>query len=171
MISANNAAAWLSVLNAAMSAGLEAILRIPSPEKDRFSSQMLSIRQVRVPPDIGILRAFTSRRGEGLMEHKNHNALHEPETVPRVPGDEPVVRLRVCLDRTQEAVTRGGGEYRGIQRGSDRKGIPDLVLFNDPITGTTLALILEEEPITPRAIRLKIARSRAMFAQYGNYGF
>ena len=103
------------------------------------------------------------------MEHRNCTALDEPETVPRVPGDETLVRLRVCLEQTKEAVTHGGGEYRGIQRGSDRKGIPDLVLFNDPITGTTLALILEEEPITPRVIRPKLGRSRAMFARYGNY--
>ena len=103
------------------------------------------------------------------MEQKNHNAFHEPDTVPGVIGDEPTVRLRVCLEQTKEAVTRGGGEYRGIQCGSHRKGIPDLVLFNDPITGTTLAMVLEEEPITPRAIRSKIARSREVFAQYGNY--
>lgn len=104
------------------------------------------------------------------MEGKKHNVSYEPETIPRALGDEPTVRLHVCLEQsTEEAVIRGGGEYRGIQRGSHQRGVPDLVLFNDPITGTTLALVLKAQPITARAIRSKISRSRAVFAKYGNY--
>lgn len=65
------------------------------------------------------------------------------------------------------AVTAGGGEYRGVQRGSQQKGIPDLILFNDPLTGTTLALVANATLITPQMVRAKIGRSRADFAKYG----
>lgn len=68
----------------------------------------------------------------------------------------------------QEAVIAGGGKYQGIQRGSRQRGIPDMVLFNDPLTGTTLALIVNGgRPITAQRIRAKIASSRATFARYG----
>ena len=66
-----------------------------------------------------------------------------------------------------EAVTAGGGEYRGVQRGSQQKGIPDLILFNDPLTGTTLALVANAKLITPQIVRAKIGRSRADFAKHG----
>lgn len=62
------------------------------------------------------------------------------------------------------AVIAGGGEYCGIQRGSRQKDIPDLILFNDPLTGTTLALIADEAPITAQSVHAKITYSRAGFA-------
>jgi hypothetical protein len=67
----------------------------------------------------------------------------------------------------EEAVIAGGGEYRGIQRGSRQKGIPDLILFNDPLTGTTLALVANGRHITAQNVRAKIDRSRARFSRYG----
>lgn len=67
----------------------------------------------------------------------------------------------------EAAVTAGGGEYCGIQRGSQQKDIPDLILFNDPLTRTTLALVANARPITPQIVRAKIGRSRADFAKYG----
>lgn len=68
-------------------------------------------------------------------------------------------------DPCQGAIVAGGGEYRGIQPGSAEKGIPDLVLFDDPATHTTLALPIREAPITAAAVRRKIARSRMRFAR------
>ena len=61
------------------------------------------------------------------------------------------------------AVLDGGGEYVGIQRGSQHKGIPDMVLFNDPLTRTTLALVLSAMPISAQQVRAKITHSRFVF--------
>lgn len=66
----------------------------------------------------------------------------------------------------KDAVIAGGGEYRGIQRGSRHMGIPDLVLFNDPITGTTLALVANTNGITAQHIQAKIKRSRSLFMKH-----
>jgi hypothetical protein len=63
----------------------------------------------------------------------------------------------------QHAVEKGGGEYRGLQPGSAEKDVPDLILFDDPATHTTLALPLGDTPITAPAVRRKIARSRSLF--------
>jgi hypothetical protein len=67
----------------------------------------------------------------------------------------------------EEVVVAGGGEYRGIQRGSRQKGIPDLILFNDPLTGTTLAVVANARHITAQSVRAKIDGSRAGFSRYG----
>lgn len=69
----------------------------------------------------------------------------------------------------QEVVQAGGGEYRGIQKGSRERRIPDLLLFNDPLTGTTLALVINERSITAQKVRSKIARSRETFRTHGNF--
>lgn len=75
-------------------------------------------------------------------------------------------RQDVCFE---EVITAGGGAYKGIQRGCSRTGIPDLVLFNDPLTGTTLALVANKKRITVYRVRAKIERSRDKFlvAQLG----
>lgn len=65
----------------------------------------------------------------------------------------------------QAVVFAGGGEYQGIQRGELEKGIPDLVLFNDPATHTTLALAIRQAPITASVVHKKIARSRQLFVR------
>ncbi len=70
---------------------------------------------------------------------------------------------RVADPDSYQAVAKGGGEYRGIQRGSAAKNVPDLVLFDDPATHTTLSLRVGEAPITAEAVRKEIARSRAQF--------
>ena len=64
------------------------------------------------------------------------------------------------------AIHAGGGEYLGIQPGLPQAGVPDLVLFNDPLTGTTLALIVNAMPVTVRRVRRKIARSRFAYAAF-----
>jgi uncharacterized protein (DUF302 family) len=62
-----------------------------------------------------------------------------------------------------ESVKQGGGTYRGIQYGSPERGMPDLVLFDDPVTKTTLALALDGSPVCPEAVRSKIKDSRQVF--------
>ncbi len=73
------------------------------------------------------------------------------------------VALPPVLRLAEGAVLEGGGEYVGIQLGSRHMGIPDMVLFNDPITRTTLALVVSTTPVTARHVRAKIARSRIAF--------
>lgn len=62
-----------------------------------------------------------------------------------------------------EAVKKGGGIYRGIQYGSPERRTPDLVLFDDPITSTTLALAWDGSPVSPKSVRSKITNSRKVF--------
>ncbi len=56
-------------------------------------------------------------------------------------------------DRYQHIVTRGGGIYIGMME--------DLVLFNSPETGSTLAL--HEKQLTVQAVRDTIAVSNRQF--------
>ena len=63
----------------------------------------------------------------------------------------------------QEAVKRGGGTYRGIQYGSPERGVPDLFLFDDPVTKTTLALTLDGSSVCSKRVKRKISESRKVF--------
>ena len=57
------------------------------------------------------------------------------------------------------AVKNGGGQWVGIQ---EAEGMPyDLVLFNAPVTGSTLALKTSE--ITADSVRRRIEESNAAF--------
>ncbi len=70
-----------------------------------------------------------------------------------------------ALPRSMKSIIReGGGEYVGIQHGVWQVGSPDLVLFNDPLTGTTLALVAGAAFVTVQRVRAKIAGSRSAFA-------
>lgn len=62
-------------------------------------------------------------------------------------------------------VLAGGGDYCGIQHGSRQFGVPDLILLNDPITGTTLALVANASRMTAQQVEAKIKRSRALFVR------
>ncbi len=75
-----------------------------------------------------------------------------------------------ALRLAEGAVLDGGGEYVGIQRGSRHKGIPDMVLFNDPMTRTTMALVVSATPVTAQQVRAKIAHSRFVFARVRRKG-
>lgn len=78
------------------------------------------------------------------------------------------VFLQLCThDSAREAVIQGGGSYRGIQHGSPERGIPDLVLFNDPVTNTTLALVFDGSPVSCEAVKAKIRDSRKVFDEAG----
>lgn len=77
------------------------------------------------------------------------------ENVAAVPG---------VLRSVRTIIREGGGEYVGIQRGVWQAGSPDLVLFNDPLTGTTLALAASAALVSVWHVRAKIAESRSTFA-------
>lgn len=64
-----------------------------------------------------------------------------------------------------DVVKQGGGIYRGIQYGSPERGMPDLVLFDDPVTKTTLALAFDGSPVCPEAVATKISSSRKVFQE------
>jgi hypothetical protein len=71
-----------------------------------------------------------------------------------------------------EAVKKGGGTYRGIQYGSQEIGVPDLVLFDDLVTKTTLALAFDGSPVSAEVVVSKIRESRKRFLepQAADYG-
>lgn len=87
-------------------------------------------------------------------------AQHEEEL--RTRGAQTVQKLYATLERLKarwndthaRAVEKGGGEYVPGMLG-------DLVLFNSPATGSTLAL--HEADLTPDAVRRHIAESNAKF--------
>lgn len=56
-----------------------------------------------------------------------------------------------------EQVEAGGGRYVGIQERLVA-GVPALVLFDDPETGTTLSVPLPD--LTAEAVRARLAESR-----------
>lgn len=62
----------------------------------------------------------------------------------------------ISEDVLREIVKKGGGIYKGIQEAVDHR---DLVLFNDPETGTTLAVKMRD--IGVDAVRTKILFSRS----------
>lgn len=62
----------------------------------------------------------------------------------------------------KETVHAGGGDYFGIQRGYRPLWIPDLIPFNEPITGTTLAFVANANEITAQHVQPKIKRTRAL---------
>jgi hypothetical protein len=62
------------------------------------------------------------------------------------------------MDPVQAIVEKGGGVYCGIQHAVSG---PDLVLFNSPRTGSTLAVELSH--LTPAAVARRIAESDAEF--------
>jgi len=65
----------------------------------------------------------------------------------------------ISIDCIKEMVKQADASYKGIQKGF--KSGDDLVLFNDPVTETTLALPIEG--ITPNSIRAKLWKRRREF--------
>jgi hypothetical protein len=64
---------------------------------------------------------------------------------------------RANMIGAMKAVAEGGGIWVGIQEG----GLYNLVLFNSPLSGSTLALPTTE--ITAEAVRLRIEKSDREF--------
>ena len=77
------------------------------------------------------------------------------ENIAAVPG---------FLRSVRAIIRERGGKYVGIQRRAWQAGSPDLVLFNDPQTGTTLALAASAAIVTVQHVRAKLTESRSTFA-------
>ena len=71
----------------------------------------------------------------------------------------------LILQLAKATICEAGGQFVGVQRGVPRPGSPDLVLFNDPMTGTTLALAVNNKHITVQRVQAKIEHSRHRFAE------
>jgi hypothetical protein len=83
--------------------------------------------------------------------------LGSPKLSPAVPKE----RTTGNTDR-DEAIRRGGGIPGGVMKSDPKIGLPELTLFHDPQTGTTLAL--KSETVTPELVRQKIIESRGQYA-------
>lgn len=89
----------------------------------------------------------------GLVQHEEESRTREARTVQQLYVT--LERLKARWNDTHaRAVKMGGGEYVPGMLG-------DLVLFNSPATGSTLAL--HEADLTPEAVRQHIAESNAKF--------
>ncbi len=62
------------------------------------------------------------------------------------------------------AIKEGGGVPAGVMRGDPQIGLPELTLFHDPQTGTTLAL-KTADGIDSEKVRRKLEDSRAQYAK------
>lgn len=69
-------------------------------------------------------------------------------------------------ENIENIVNRSGGQYKGIQQGlpggNGEPAIPDMVVFNEPLTGSTKMLPISEA--TPENIKLVLAQTRKEFA-------
>ena len=88
---------------------------------------------------------------ERLAQHETDAVARAMEVVERLRGLRSTFPVNNGHARIVEA---GGGEYVPGMLG-------DLVLFNSPATGSTLAL--READLTPEAVRQHIAESNARF--------
>lgn len=87
----------------------------------------------------------------GLAQHETDAVARAMEVVERLRGLRSTFPVN---DGHARIVAMGGGEYVPGMLG-------DLVLFNSPATGSTLAL--HEADLTPEAVRQHIAESNAKF--------
>jgi hypothetical protein len=88
-----------------------------------------------------------------------------PKTFPKPQVGESVFspQLKGLQGDGIEAQVRAAGAHPvGVQRGMPEAGLPDLFLFNDPQSMTTLALPMNT-PITSQAVAAKLAASRRNF--------
>jgi len=61
-----------------------------------------------------------------------------------------------------KAIKEGGAIPGGLQKGDADTNVPDLVLFHDPTTGSTLAL--KADAVTPEKVKAELEKSRAQYA-------
>ncbi len=96
----------------------------------------------------------TGRKG------RNPNSLesttqHEVATAIRVPPE-------LTTGEHDAAIKAGGAVPGGIQKGDPEIGVPDLALFHDPQTGSTLAL--KTDKVTAENVKKELEKSRDMYA-------
>ena len=66
------------------------------------------------------------------------------------------------VEEHDRAIRAGGGIPAGVMKGDPEIGLPELTMFHDPTTGSTLAL-KTGEGINPAAVRNKLSESRAEY--------
>ncbi len=107
------------------------------------------LAQVQERRGLADRRVAQSQQDLGAAERRIGEQRRQPaEIVPRSTSPEQVI-------------TEAGGEFKGIQPGI--ADIPDHALFNDPQTGTTLALPVDQ--VTSEAVKVRMEESRAKFAE------
>jgi hypothetical protein len=84
----------------------------------------------------------------------------EPEN-PKLSFGIPKERTTGDAER-DEAIRQGGGIPAGVMKSVPKLGLPELTLFHDPQTGTTLAL--QSDTVTPELVRQHIMESRSKYA-------
>ncbi|HLH36357.1 MAG TPA: hypothetical protein VKX41_16925 [Alloacidobacterium sp.] len=77
----------------------------------------------------------------------------------------------LILQLAKAAICKPGGQFVGVQRGVPRTGNPNLVLFNDPMTGTTLPLAVNNKHFTVQRVQAKIEHSRHRLAESRRGGY
>jgi hypothetical protein len=95
---------------------------------------------------------------KGVAATARQEEPESPKLSPAVPKER--TTGNTGLD---EAIRRGGGIPGGVMKGDPEIGLPELTLFHDPQTGTTLAL--KSETVTPELVRQKIIESRDQYAK------
>src|SRR6266403_3169928 len=97
---------------------------------------------------------------ESVKVHESSSQSEQPkERLPKVKD------LRVPAERDtpghNETIKQGGAIPGGIQKGDKEIGIPDLALFHDPTTGSTLALPTNK--MSADAVKDQLKKSRQMY--------
>jgi hypothetical protein len=117
-----------------------------------------------------------AREGGGAIEEGQPEAARGGAPVGVEGRPEARSEVRVPPERTtgksevDEAIKTGGGIPGGIQRGfeykdratGETKQFPDMALFHDPTSGSTLAL--PSDQVTPELVKQQLTESRAKYA-------
>lgn len=90
-------------------------------------------------------------KGEGKLLTKEEEGVKVP---PERTTGKPEV---------DEAIKAGGGVPGGTMKGDEKIGLPELALFHDLESGTTLAL-KTAEGVTPEKVKARLEESRAQYA-------
>ncbi len=97
---------------------------------------------------------------ESVKVHESRS--QSEQTKERLPK---VKDLRVPAERDtpghNETIKQGGAIPGGIQKGDPEINLPDLALFHDPATGSTLALPTDK--MSAKAVKEQIQKSRQMY--------
>lgn len=103
----------------------------------------------------------TKRGVEGYAKEKyGKNAALQPAFASHTPGMPP--ERSTGVPEFDEAIKAGGGIPGGLQKGDPEINLPDLALFHDPQSGSTLAL--RSDDVTAASVERELKKSRAMYA-------
>lgn len=103
----------------------------------------------------------TKRGVEGYAkELYGKTAALQPAFASHTPGMPP--ERSTGVPEFDEAIKAGGGIPGGLQKGDPEINLPDLALFHDPQSGSTLAL--RSDDVTAASVERELKKSRAMYA-------